>query len=57
MNEQNYTIVKDLRITGPDMYIIPGLAIIGAASIIAAAGYGVIKLANKLKNHKENNEQ
>ena len=55
--EQNAVKVKGLLITGIDTIWIPGLAIIGAASILTAAGYGVYNfITKKVKSAKEYEE-
>lgn len=55
--DQKIIKVKGLLLTGPEMYIIPGLAIVGAAGIVTAAGYGIYKIfTNVIKTKKETNE-
>ena len=55
--EQNAVKVKGLSITGIDAIWIPGLAIVGAASILTAAGYGVYNfITKKVKSAKEHEE-
>lgn len=55
--EQNAVKVKGLLITGIDAIWIPGLAIVGAASILTAAGYGVYNfITKKVKSAKEYEE-
>lgn len=55
--EQNAIKVKGLLITGIDAIWIPGLAIVGAASILTVAGYGVYNfITKKVKGAKEHEE-
>lgn len=47
MKKQKYTNVMIL--TGKEAIIIPCLAVIGAASIVGAVGYGIHKLTKKIR--------
>ena len=51
MDQKN--MVKCLILTDAEMYTIPGLAIVGAATIVSAFGYGVYKLVTKKINTKK----
>ena len=55
--EQNTIKVRGLLLTGIDAVWIPSLAIVGAASTLTAAGYGVYKfITKKVKDGKEREE-
>lgn len=51
--EQNMIRVKGLLLTGIDAVWIPCMAIIGAASVVTAAGYGVYTFFSKKSEHKK----
>jgi hypothetical protein len=55
--EQNTVKVKGLLITGIDAIWIPGLAVIGAASIFTAAGYGVYKFITKNREDRKEHKK
>lgn len=55
--EQNKIIVKGLLLTGIDAVWIPAMAIVGVASVLTAAGYGVHKFfTKKVEDKKEHKE-
>ena len=54
MDQKN--MVKCLILTDAAMYTIPGLAIVGAVTIVSSAGYGAYKLITKMINTKKNKQ-